>query len=70
MFWASSCLSSGAATAAAASGLQSEVSDSSAVGRGRANRPDHDQLIPPRSNGKPEAAAVVGIFMPLQRNTK
>jgi hypothetical protein len=34
MFWASSCPSSGATTAAvAASGLPSELSDSSAVGR-------------------------------------
>jgi hypothetical protein len=37
MFWVSSCPSSGAtATAEAASGLPSELGDSSAVGRGRA----------------------------------
>jgi hypothetical protein len=36
MFPASSCLSSGATTAVAASGLPSELGDSSAVGRGRA----------------------------------
>ena len=30
-------------TAVAASGLPSELGDSSAVGRGRAGRPDHDQ---------------------------
>ena len=39
MFRASSCPSSGVATAAvAASGLPSELGDSSAVGRGRAGR--------------------------------
>ena len=44
MFRASLCPSSGATTtAAAASGLPSELGDSSAVGRGRAGRPDHDQ---------------------------
>jgi hypothetical protein len=44
MFWASSCPSSGATTTAvAASGLPSELGDSSAVGRGRAGRPEHDQ---------------------------
>jgi len=40
MFRASSCPSPGATTTAvAASGLPSELSDSSAVGRGRAGRP-------------------------------
>ena len=40
MFRASSCPSSGATTTAVAvSGLPSELSDSSAVGRGRAGRP-------------------------------
>jgi hypothetical protein len=40
MFRASSCPSSGATTTALApSGLPSELSDSSAVGRGRAGRP-------------------------------
>ena len=47
MFQASSCPSSVAiTTAVAASGLPSELGDSSAVGRGRAGRagrPDHDQ---------------------------
>jgi len=43
MIRASSCSSSGAkTTAVAASGLPSELGDSSAVGRGRAGRPDHD----------------------------
>ena len=43
MFRASSCPSSGATTTAvAASGLPSEHGDSSAVGRGRAGRPDRD----------------------------
>ena len=35
--------SSGATTAVAASGLLSELGNSSAVGRGRAGRPDHEQ---------------------------
>jgi len=44
MFQASSCPSSGATTTAVAStGLPSELGDGSAVGRGRAGRPDHDQ---------------------------
>ena len=43
MFRASSCPSSGAATAVAACGLRSERGDSSAVGRGWDGRPDHDQ---------------------------
>jgi hypothetical protein len=44
MFRAFSCPSSGATTSAvAASGFPSELGDSSAVGRGRAGRPDHDQ---------------------------
>jgi hypothetical protein len=46
MFWASSRPSSGATNAIAASGLPSELGDSSAVGlgrgRGRVGRPDHD----------------------------
>ena len=42
MFRASSCPSSGATTAVAASGLPLERGDS-AVGRGRAGWPDHDQ---------------------------
>jgi len=44
MFRASSCPSSGATTTAvAASGIPLERGGSSAVGRGRAGRPDHDQ---------------------------
>jgi hypothetical protein len=44
MFQASLCPSSGAkATPVAASGLPLELGDSSAVGRGRVGRPDHDQ---------------------------
>jgi hypothetical protein len=44
MLLASSCPPSGATTTAvAASGLPFERGDSSAVGRGRAGRPDHDQ---------------------------
>jgi hypothetical protein len=38
MFQASPCPSSGATTAVAASGLPSELGDSSAVGRGRAGK--------------------------------
>jgi hypothetical protein len=41
-------------TAAAASGLPQERGGSSAVGRGRPTA-----LLPPRSYGKPEAAAAV-----------
>jgi len=62
MFRASSCSSSGATTAVAASGLPSELGDSSAVGRGRAGRPARPRpttLLPPRSNGKPEATTAV-----------
>jgi hypothetical protein len=44
MIRVSSCPSSGATiTAVAASGLPSELGDSSAVRRGRAGWPDHDQ---------------------------
>ena len=74
MFRASSCPSSEATTTAvAASGLPSELGDSSAVGRGRAGQPARPRptaLLPPRSYGKPEAAAAVdrllmmGIRMP------
>ena len=62
MFRASSCPSSGATTALAASGLPSELGDSSVVGRGRAGRPARPRptaLLSPRSNGKPEAANAV-----------
>jgi hypothetical protein len=55
MFRAFSCPSSGATTTAvAASGLPSELGDSSAVGRGRAGpaRPRPTALLPPRSKGK------------------
>jgi hypothetical protein len=60
--------------AAAATGLPLERGDSSGVGRGRAGRPTArprpTALLPPRSYGKPEAAAAVdrllmmGISMP------
>jgi hypothetical protein len=44
MFRASSCPTSGATTTAvAASDLPSGLGNNSAVGRGRAGRPDHDQ---------------------------
>jgi len=44
MFRASSCPSSGATTTAvAASGLPLERGGGSAVGRGRADQPDHEQ---------------------------
>ena len=61
MFWAFSCPSSGATTTAvAASGLPSELGDSSAAGRGRV-RPRPTALLPPRSDGKPEAATTVVV---------
>jgi len=64
MFRASSCPSSGTTTTAvAASGLPSELGDSSAVGRGWAGpaRPRPTALLPPRSYGKPEAATAVFV---------
>ena len=65
MFRASSCPSSGATTTAvAASGLPSELGDSSAVGRGRDGRPCRPRptaLLPPSSDGKPEAATAVVV---------
>jgi hypothetical protein len=50
-------------TAVAASGLPLERGDSSVVGRGRSgpDRPRPTTLLPPRSNGKPEAATAVII---------
>jgi len=64
MFRASSCPSSGATTAVAASGLPSERGDSSTVGRGRAGcaqpaRSRPTALLLPRSDGKPDAATTV-----------
>jgi hypothetical protein len=62
MFRTSSCPSSGATTVVAASGLPLERSDSSVVGRGRSGRPARPRptaLLPPRSDGKPEAATAV-----------
>ena len=68
MFRASSCPSSGATiTADAASGLPSELGDSSAVGRGRAGRTDQPArprptaLLSPSSDGKPEAAPAIVV---------
>ena len=65
MFGASSCPSSGATTTVAASGLPSELGDSSAVSRGRAgsqpDRPRPTTLLLPSSDGKPEAAIVVVV---------
>jgi hypothetical protein len=59
-------------TAVTASGLPLERGGSSAVGRGRPepDRPRPTALLPPRSNGKPEAATAVykllmmGMWMP------
>ena len=47
--------------AVAASGLPLERGGSSVVGRGRSgpDRPRPTTLLPPRSNGKPEAATAV-----------
>ena len=62
MFRAPSCPSSGATkTAVAASGLPSELGDSSAVGRGRAGWPDHDQqhCYHHAQKVKPKAATAV-----------
>jgi len=54
-------------TAVAASGLPLERGDSSAVGRGRAGcqpaPPRPTALLPPRSNGKPEAATAVAEIL-------
>jgi len=65
MFRASSFPSSGATTnAVAASGLPSELGDSSVVGRSRAGRPARPQptaLLSPHSNSKPEAATAVDV---------
>ena len=48
-------------TAVAASGLPLERGGSSVVGRGRSDpdRPRPTALLPPRSNGKPEATTAV-----------
>ena len=76
MFRASSCPSSGATTTAvAASGLPSELGDSSAVCRGRAGQPDLDQqhCYHQAPTVKPEAATAVvellmiGVRMPETR---
>jgi hypothetical protein len=56
----------GSSTAAvAASGLPSKLGDSSAVGRGRANRPDHDQqhCYHHAPTVKPEAASAIGELL-------
>jgi len=66
IFWSS-------ITAVAASCLQLKSGGSSVVGRGRAGRPARPRpttLLPPRSNGKPEATTAVielltmGVRMP------
>ena len=61
MFRASSCSSSEATTTAvAASGLPSELGDSSALGRGWAGRPAGPRptaLLSPSSDGKPVVVA-------------
>jgi len=53
--------------AVAASGLPLARGGSNAVGRGRAGRPARPRptaLLPPRANGKPEAAtAVIELLM-------
>jgi len=62
MFRASPCPPSGATTTAvAASGLPSELGDSSAVGRGRTDRPEHEQQHDCHHDTKvkPEAATAV-----------
>jgi hypothetical protein len=65
MFRASSCPSSGfTTTAVAASGLPSELGDSSAVGSNRAGRPARPRptaLLSPSSDGKPDAATAVVV---------
>ena len=52
-------------TAVAASGLPLERGRSSAVGRGQLgpDRPRTTTLLPPRSNGKPEAATAVNKLL-------
>jgi hypothetical protein len=73
MFRASSCPSSGAYQLQQLPlVLHLERGGSSGVGRGRSERTDHDQQhwLPPRTNGKPEAATavdkllVMGMRMP------
>jgi len=64
MFRAFSCPSPGATTTAvAATGLPLELGDSSAVGRGRPGRPDHDQhhCYNHAPTVKPEAATAVVV---------
>ena len=53
--------------AAAASGLPYERGGSSAVGRGRSDRPRPTVLLPPRSYDKPEAAAAVDRLLMMDK---
>jgi hypothetical protein len=50
-------------TAVAASDFPLERGGSSVVGRGWSNRPRPTTLLPPRSNGKPEAATAVNKLL-------
>jgi hypothetical protein len=50
-------------TAVAASGLPLERGGSRVVGHGQLDRPRPTTHLPPRSNGKPEAATAVGRLL-------
>jgi len=61
MFWASSRATT---TSVAASGLPSELGDSSAVGcsrAGRSGQPRPTALLSPSSDGRPQAATAVVV---------
>jgi hypothetical protein len=61
-------------TAVATSGLSLECGGSSVVGRGRSScvtqldRPQPTTLLPPRSNGKPEAATAVDKLLMMGKS--